>query len=47
MKIQKALTPLFEKVVNACVELSPKTKLGFAPAPNEMYNTILRVLAEK
>ncbi|KAH0286299.1 hypothetical protein M436DRAFT_58242 [Aureobasidium namibiae CBS 147.97] len=41
------LTALFEKAVNVCVALSPSTKLGFAPAPNEMYKTILRVLSEK
>ncbi|OAL54670.1 hypothetical protein IQ07DRAFT_583900 [Pyrenochaeta sp. DS3sAY3a] len=37
------LSSLFEDVVNACVEVSPKTKFGFNPLPNELYETILRV----
>lgn len=44
LRSNPTLTPLFEDVVNASAEVSPKTKFGFAPAPNEMYQTILRVL---
>ncbi|KAH8747242.1 hypothetical protein F5883DRAFT_584518 [Diaporthe sp. PMI_573] len=44
LRSNPTLSPLFEDAVNICVELSPKTKFGFAPAPNEMYQTILRVL---
>jgi len=41
----QTFTSLFENVVNTCVELSPKTKLGFSPTPNGMYQTILRMLS--
>ncbi|KAJ8111758.1 hypothetical protein OPT61_g5721 [Boeremia exigua] len=44
LRSNPTLTPLFEDVVNACVEVSPKTKFGFNPLPNELYQTIVRVL---
>lgn len=42
----KTFTALFEDAVNACVELSPTTKFGFSPAPDAVYQTILRVLPQ-
>ncbi|KAH6616468.1 hypothetical protein C7974DRAFT_416598 [Boeremia exigua] len=47
LRSNPTLTPLFEDVVNACVEVSPKTKFGFNPLPNELYSTILRLLPKK
>lgn len=38
------LTPLFEKLVNACVEHQPGAKYGFALHPTLMVETVERVL---
>ncbi|GIZ48049.1 hypothetical protein CKM354_001112400 [Cercospora kikuchii] len=40
----RAFTTLFEEIVNACVESSPGTRFGFAPTPDGVCRTILRVL---
>lgn len=38
------LTPLFEKLVNACIELQPGTKFGFALLPTLVVEACERVL---
>ncbi|CAK1365564.1 unnamed protein product [Cercospora beticola] len=40
----RAFTTLFEEIVNACVESSPGTRFGFAPTPDGVFRTIMRVL---
>ncbi|GIZ48993.1 hypothetical protein CKM354_001203400 [Cercospora kikuchii] len=36
-------TSMFEQLVNTSVELSPKTKFGFFPKPDEVYSTLVRI----
>jgi len=38
------LTPLFEQLVNACIELQPEAKFGFAISPTSIFETCKRVL---
>ncbi|KAK5093429.1 hypothetical protein LTR70_004790 [Exophiala xenobiotica] len=40
----KDLTPLFEILVNTCIEYQPKAKLGFALWPTQMVEACERVL---
>lgn len=40
----KDLTPLFEKLVNACIEHQPEVKLGFALLPTAVVEACARVL---
>ncbi|PIA95822.1 hypothetical protein CB0940_10758 [Cercospora beticola] len=36
-------TSMFEQLVNTSVEVSPKTKFGFFPKPDEVYSTLVRI----
>ena len=39
----KSYTPLFEGVANASREITPSMKLAFSTAPDDVYDSIMRI----